>query len=194
MSASKIPSLFNINLLVHHGEKEKLYSKLIKWALSSGKFIVIFVEIITISAFVYRYKLDGDLSDLQDQINNQKIPYIKSLKADELLIKNTQFQINSISKLKSEKADFISPLNNLSKIIPQSIKLTNISFDRSQTYPKTTISLTGQSPSNMELSIFIKELQKNPNFSDINLTNISFENQTTFTITGTLASTKGRTN
>jgi hypothetical protein len=194
MAASKIPSLFNINLLIRYGEKEKLYSKLIKWALSSGRFIVIFVEIITISAFVYRYKLDGDLADLQDKINNEKVPYIKSLKADEILIKNTQFQISSISKLKTEKADFISPLTTLTKIIPQSIRLTNISFDRSQEYPKTSVTISGESPSNIELSVFIKELQKHPSFSNINLTNISFEKLTNFTITGNLTGIKSGVN
>lgn len=185
MSAPKFPNLFNVNLLIHHGEKEKLYSKLIKWALSSGRFIVIFVEIITISAFVYRYKLDADLADLQEQINTQA-SYVSTLKDDATLIKNAQFQINNIGKLKSEKADFVSALKNLSAIIPQSIKLTNISFDRSLAYPKTTLSVSGESPSNLELSVFIKELQKNPNFSDINLTNISFDQLTNFTITGSV--------
>lgn len=193
MAASKFPNLFNINLLIHHGEQEKLYSKLIKWALSSGRFIVIFVEIITISAFVYRYKLDADLEDIQNQINGN-VPYITSLKGDEILIKNTQFQISSIIKLKTEKADFISPLKTLTKIIPLSIKLTNISFDRSQTYPKVTLSITGQSPSNLELSVFIKKLQQSPDFSDINLTNISFETQTNFTITGNLTGKKSGIN
>lgn len=189
MAAPKFPNLFGINLLIHKGEQEKLYSKLIKWALSSGRFIVIFVEVITISAFVYRYKLDADLADIQDQIN-EKIPYITSLSGDEKLIKDAQFQIASITKLKTEKVNFISALKTLSAIIPQSIKLSNISFDRSLAYPKTTLSITGESPSNLELSIFIKELQKNPAFADINLTNISFEAQTMFTITGSLT---GRT-
>lgn len=189
MAAPKFPNLFGVNLLVHLGEQEKLYTKLIKWALSSGRFIVIFVEIITISAFVYRYKLDADLADIQDQIN-ERIPYISSLAEDEILIKNTQFQINNIVKLKDEKANFVTALNNLSKIIPQSIKLSNISFDRGLAYPKTAVTIIGQSPSNLELSIFIKELQRDPNFSNINLTNISFETQTQFTITGNLTDIK----
>lgn len=183
MAASKIPNLFNINLLIHRGEEEKLYAKLIKWALSSGRFIVIFVEIITISAFVYRYKLDGDLADLQEQISIQAA-YISNLKNDEQLIKNAQFQISSLAKLKSEKADFISPLNDLNAIIPKSMRITNIAFDRNLVYPKSTITITGQSPSNLELSVFIKTLQQHPSFSNINLTNISFETQTNFTITG----------
>lgn len=80
----------------------------------------------------------------------------------------------------------MAPLKTLTTIIPQSIKLNNITFDRGLSYPKTSVTITGESPSNIELSIFIKELQKNPVFSDINLTNISFDKQTVFTITGNL--------
>lgn len=190
MAASKLPNLFNVNLLINRAEKIKFTTRLLKWALSSGKFIVIFIEIITISAFVYRYKLDADLADIQDQIND-KISYINTLKSDEILLRNTQFQINNIIKLKKEKVDLISPLNELTKILPRDVIITNLSFDRNQAYPKTSLSITGKTPSNLELSVLIKELQKNPIFSDINLTNVSFETQTIFTITGNLNSKTG---
>lgn len=193
MAAQKLPSLFKINLLIHHGEQEKIISKLIKWALSSGRYIVIFVEMLTVSAFIYRYKLDANLNELQEKIN-EKVTYIKTLSADEALIKHTQFQLSTISKLKSEKIDFILPLTNLSKVVPKSIKITNITFDRIQAYPKTSLSISGQTPSNLELSVFIKELRGNSNFSDVTLANISFEQQTIFTITGNLVGNPGGTN
>jgi hypothetical protein len=189
--AAKLPSLFKVNLLIHKGEQEKIITKLIRWALSSGRFIVIVVEIITISAFVYRYKLDADLNDLQEQIN-EKIPYIKSLSADENKIKLTQFQISEISKLKSERVDFAIPLTEISKIIPKNIQLTTINFDRAQAYPETSLSIIGQTPSNLELAYFIKELQSDPMFTNIALSNISFDNQITFTIIGNLASNLGK--
>lgn len=193
MAAQKFPNLFKVNLLIHHGEQEKLYTKLIRWAISSGRFIVIFVEMITIGAFIYRYKLDADLNDLQEQIND-KIPYIKSLSADEMEIRHTQFQLSAISNLKSENINFISPLENLSTIIPKNIKITNIAFDRTESYPKVSLSISGQTPSNLELSVFVKELQQNPNFSDITLANIAFDTQTIFTITGNLVTKLGGTN
>lgn len=182
MAAQKLPSLFDINLLIHWGEEEKLYSKLVKWALSSGRFIVILVEMITIGAFVYRYKLDADLADLTEQING-KIPYINSLSEDEKLIKRTQFQLSTTSQLKAEKVNYISSLQNLVKIIPTNIKFTNITFDRTASYPETTLLITGETPSNLELSAFMRELKKSPNFSNIDLTNITFDKQITFTIT-----------
>ena len=193
MATQKFPNLFKVNLLIHQGEQVQLYSKIIKWALSSGRFIVIVVEMVTIGAFIYRYKLDADLNVLQEKIND-KVPYIKSLSADEALIKHTQFQLSSIAKLKSENVDFNSFLANLATSVPKSIRITNIAFDRMEGYPKTTLSINGQTPSNLELSVFIKELQKDPKFSDITLTNIAFETQTVFTITGALVTKPGGIN
>lgn len=185
MAAQKLPSLFNVNLLIHRGEEEKLYSKLLKWALSSGRFIVILVEMITIGAFVYRYKLDADLADLTEQIN-AKARYVSSLSEDEKLIKHTQFQLSTISKLKSEKVDYTSSLQKLVKIMPSSIKMTNLTFDRTGAYPATTLSMSGQTPSNLELSAFVRELKNSPDFSKVDLTNIAFDKETTFTITCSL--------
>ncbi|MDO8498707.1 MAG: PilN domain-containing protein [bacterium] len=182
---------FKVNLLIHKGEQVKLYTRLLKWVLSSGKYIVVFVEIVVIGAFVLRYKLDADLGDLQDKIKDQ-IPYIQSLKNDEILIRQTQFQLSSIKQTKEDSPDLVGVFNKISLLTPQDIKLTAISFDRSQSYPKTTFSLSGRSPSNLELSAFLKALQKDPSFSGITLSNISFEGQTVFTITGSLTSQGGK--
>jgi Tfp pilus assembly protein PilN len=129
--------------------------------------------------------------DLQDQIN-QQIPYIKSLKGDELAIKQTQFQLSSIKQLKSDRPNYAAALTALTKITPKSIVLTNVTMDRNQP-PTTSIVITGQTPSNMELAVFIKKLQQDSAFSDIVLTNISFEGQTNFTITGNLSDQLSKT-
>lgn len=185
-------NLFKVNLLLNKNEQVKLQVKLLKWVLSSGRFIVVFVELIVIMAFVYRYKLDGDLADIQEKINEQ-VPYIESLKNDEILIRETQFQLSTIKQIKSSSPDFPQVLVKLSELTPKTIRLTGISFDRSQVLTRTTMSITGQTPSNLELSAYIKALQKEPTFTEISLTNISFEGQTTFTITGSISTKGGKT-
>jgi len=184
-------NFFKVNLLLHKEELPKIHIRLFKWILSSGRFIVIFVELITIVAFVYRYKLDADLLDLQEKINAQ-IPYIQSLKNDELAIKQTQFQLTSIKQIKNNSPSFAAIVARIAKLTPQTIKLTNIALDRTQSFPKTSVTISGRTPSNLELSTFIKALQKDPNFTDITIANISFEGQTIFTITGSLSETGAR--
>lgn len=183
-------SIFKVNLLIRKGEPVKIQTELLKWLLSSGRFIVVFVELIVIGAFIYRYKLDADLADIQEKIKEQ-IPYIQSLKDEELLLKKTQFQLATIRQMKNENLVYEKTIIKIAQLTPKNIKLTGLTLDQPGSSLKTSISIMGQTPSNLELSAFIQVLQKDPAFSNITLTNISFEGQTTFTITGTLTEAAG---
>lgn len=184
--------LYKVNLLIHKGEQVKLQIRLMKWIISSGRFFVILVELLTIGAFVYRYKLDGDLSEIQDQIK-EEVLYIQSLKNEEALIRQAQFQLSSIKQVKTENPDYTTVLGKISQITPRNTSLTNITFSSPLNSPKKTFSITGQTPLSIELSAFIKALQADATFSDTNLTNVSFEGITTFTITGSLNLKGGKT-
>lgn len=182
---------FKINLLIHKGEQIKIYVRLLHWILSSGKFIVVFVELLVIGAFVLRYMLDAQLSELQEKIKDQ-VPYLESLQRDEASIRQTQFQLSTIKQTRQTDPDYSQFLMKMAQLTPQKITLSSIRFDNTQTFSKISFSLTGSSPSNIELSAYIKVLKKDPQFSDITLTNISFEGQTNFTITGNLTHQSGR--
>ncbi|MDO8638340.1 MAG: PilN domain-containing protein [Candidatus Daviesbacteria bacterium] len=188
----KVPRLgfFKINLLVQKNIQPKIYVRLLKWILSSGKFIVIVVELITISAFVYRYKLDSDLIDVQEKIK-EIVPYIQSLKNNEILIRQTQFQLQTIQQIKSTNPAFENIFTKIALLTPKSIRLTNISLQITSPV-KTDLTISGVTPSNLELSTFIKTLQNDPTFSNISLTNISFEGETSFIITGNLNNKGGK--
>ncbi len=177
--------LFKVNLFVHKGEKPKLYIQAFSWLLSSGRFIVIFVEIIVIAAFVYRYKLDNDISDVNTKIKEQE-PYIQSLQNEENTIRQVQLQLQSIKVAKSNNPSFSPVIQKIADITPTAISLTNITFDRTQNFPETDIIISGVTPSNLDLSAFLTVLKKDPYLAQITLSNISFKGSTDFTITGKL--------
>ncbi len=185
---SKLP-IFRVNLLMRKEEQLKVQARLLKWLLSSGRFIVVFVELLTIGAFVYRYKLDTDLADLQDKIKEQVL-YIQSLKNDEAQIRQTQFQLATIKQARNDGTNYSSVLVKIAGLTPKNIKLLNITINTTPASSQTTFAVTGETPSNLELSAFIRALQKDPAFAGATLTNVSFEGTTSFTITGTIA-TKG---
>lgn len=186
----KLP-IFGVNLLIRKGEVVKLHIRLLRWLLSSGRYIVVFVELVVIAAFIMRYKLDGELVDLQGQISEQA-KFIQSLSAEEQTIKQTQFRLSTIKQIHKDNADFASILFKISALTPTRITLSNISFNRASPTAPFNISISGQTPSNVELSVFIKSLQNDPLFSGITLTNISFEEQTIFTISGSLTPLGGQ--
>lgn len=186
--------LFKVNLLIQKGQQVKLHFKLVKWLLSSGRYIVAFVELVVIGAFIIRYKLDTDLIDLQEKIKEQAA-YINSLKSDEAIIRQTQFRLGTVKQVRTENPDLSPLLAKLALLTPKPVTLTNIALDRThQAASPATISITGQSPSNLELSAFLKALQKDPTFSKISLANISFEGNIVFTVTGIIASPAERSN
>lgn len=183
---------FKVNLLIHKGEQPKLEAKLIKWLLSSGKFIVVLVELVVIGAFVFRYKLDTDLADLQDLIKEQ-VPYLQSLKNDEKEIRKVQFQLSTARKIIQSNPDYPQILSKIAELTPKNIKVNKISIDKTRSFPKVSMSITGQTSSDLALSAYIHALKKEALFSEISLSNISFEGQsmTVFTITASVTSSGG---
>jgi hypothetical protein len=180
-----ILNLFKVNLLIQKDKQTKIYHRFYKWLLSSGRFIVIFVEILVVMALVARYKFDSDLTTLQENINRQA-QYIKDLKNDEQLIKQTQLQLATVKKVKQENQKFPNAISEIARNTPLSIKLRSITLDQTQTSGVTSVTIIGQSPAAPELSAFIKALQESPNFKGITLTNMSSEGQIMFTVVGSL--------
>lgn len=190
MANHKLKS-FSINLLIHRDQQTKLYERAFKWMLSSGRYIVIFVEILVIGAFVYRYKLDSDLSTLNDKIKEQ-VPYVKSLQPNESIIRQAQFQLTTIKQIRGGSPNWAAVLVEVSKLTPKNVRLVSVTLGQGRTGSKPTLTIIGITPSNLELSAFIQSLQKSSSFSDITLTNISFEGQALFTLTGTVKSGGGK--
>lgn len=186
--------LINLNILFSQTNQPKLYLRVFRWLLSSGKYLVVLVELIVISGFVLRVKLDTDISDTQDKIKEQ-IPYLQALAPDERQVRLTQLQLTTIKQIRHNNPDFVAALNKISSLTPKTIKLTNIFFDRTQSPAKTSLRLVGQSPSNLEVANYIKALQNDQSFSDIILANISIEkDQVNFTLLGNLLTANQKVN
>ena len=191
--SAPIKNLLKTNLLIRSSYRLKFHTRLIKWLLSSGRYIVIIVEMIVIGAFVYRYKLDADLVSLQEDIVQQSA-YVQSLKRDEDLIRLTQFQLSSIKTARDADLDVATFLSTVATLTPKNIKLTTLSINNGGDIKTTpTFSLNGTTTSNDQLSLFLKTLQKDPQFANVTLSNLSFEGLTTFTITGELVKKGGKT-
>lgn len=181
--------LLNLNILFSQTNQPKLYSRIFRWLLSSGKYLVILVELAVIAGFVLRVKFDTDISEIQDKIKEQ-IPYIQALSDDERQVRLVQLQLSTIKQVKHDNPDFVSALNKISTLTPRVVRLTGINFDHTQAGSKTALKITGQSPSNYEVASFIKALQNDPTFTDITLASISIDKDVVnFSIIGNLTET-----
>lgn len=184
MPTQKSKFRIKLNLINSQGTIEKIHIRFLKWLLNYGRFIVVAVEIIVLGTFLARFKLDADLANLKDSINKQ-VPYIESLASTEAIIRQTQFRLSSFESLSQTSNSFTNTLISISSQTPSSIKLSNVSINRSQNKGPLQFKLSGEAQNNSSVNAFLKGLREQPSFKNVALTNISLEKGVAnFTISG----------
>ncbi len=172
-----------LNLLKPQSNPEKIFVKLFRWLLSTGRYIFIFVEALVLLAFIARFKLDADIASKKEAIE-QQIPYIESLQLYEVLIRQTQLKLSTIDGIRKNSGNFSDILKWIASLTPKDIKITtlNLTKDVSQ----VSIRINGQAQSNNDLNAFMQGLKQNQSFSNTNIDSIGFEKGTiTFSISTT---------
>ena len=164
----------NIDLLNPQSEPKKIALQLFHWILSAGRYLIVFVEILVLAAFLSRFKLDNDISETGEEIE-AKTPFLESLKADEENIRRFQFQITSVKDLKPKRPDFINVINKIAAQTPEGVILSNMTFINST--GKVSLKLTGTAQNNDHLATFIFGLKSDPAFSGVNLSSISLDQE-----------------
>lgn len=184
-----LKSGINLDLLKPQSNPEKLAVKIFRWLLSTGRYIFIFVEVIVFMAFIFRFKLDADLAEKKEAIE-QQIPYIESLGPYEILIRQTQLKISTILASKSDFVDYPLVFKKIADQTPLGIKL--ISLNMQKEAGKMTFTMNAEAQNNNDVTSFVQGLKQDSSFSDINLTGIDLDQRTiTFTLTGSSKISKG---
>lgn len=174
----------NINILKPQGNPEKFYVRISRWALSTGRYIIIFVEIIVLAAFVSRFKFDSDLAETKEKID-QQIPFIENLRIDEQLIRQTQLQLATIKDIRSNSINYTTVIQSIANQTPQGVKINTLNIEKEKS--KVTFKISGHSQTNADLASLIVGLRSDNNFSDVGLSSIGLEQSVlTFSISGSI--------
>lgn len=174
MPRSKTRSSISPNLLKPQSNPEKLPVRLLRWLLSSGRYIFIFVEAVVLIAFGARFKLDADLASKKEAIEAQ-IPFIESLKPYEILIRQTQLKLSTISNTKRTNIDWPIILKKIADQAPSGLKINTLNLEKN--VANATISINGEALTNNDLSTFVAGLKEDNTFSKINLASVSLESE-----------------
>lgn len=180
MPKARNPLIIKLNLLKPQSNPEKILIKLVRWLLSSGRYIFIFVEALVLVAFIARFKLDADLAAKKEAIEEQ-IPYIESLGPYEILIRNTQAKLATIDSIKRNSPNWSEIFKKIADQVPASVKINSIRMEKG--VDSTTLHIIGQTQINSDITNFVAGLRENPNFTNITVTSLSLEeNVIKFTI------------
>lgn len=161
----------SINLMPQDPFFETGLGRFLKWALSVGRYIVIFTELIVIVSFASRFTLDRMVTDLNASIEQRK-RVIESYGDLEQEFRFVQQQIEDYRQLKQE-ANLVDIFPILNENVP-----SNVVFESLLIRPQS-ISFTGSALSQDSLNILISNLQLNPHFKQVTVSKIESRGEKT---------------
>ena len=153
-----------VNLLPEDPFFGSLAGRTMRWAVSVGRYLVIFTELIVILSFLARFSLDRQLTDLNEQIT-QKESIVKSFGDLETRITTVQDKINQYQQLGQSK-DLTQEFAALSAITPQGIALRSLAITPNR------VSITGIAQSQNALNLLINNIQLSPNYFNVRVERI----------------------
>jgi Tfp pilus assembly protein PilN len=149
----------HLNLLPKDPFLSTPIGRLLQWALSVGRYLVIFTEAVVIMSFATRFTLDRRITDLNGTIFQQR-SIIDSYGDLEQQVRATQKKIDTY--LQIEQQDNLAEVfPALTEITPQDVKLEELNIQPG------TVLFSGTARSNISLNLLINNIQLSPRFSDV---------------------------
>lgn len=160
-----MPKNKSINLLPQEEFDASVVGRILKWAMGTFRIIVIITEMIVMGAFLSRFWLDAQNSDLNEQIKI-KTAQISAQADFEKQFKNLQARLN-IVKLITQAAAATTKIDLVATKTPQDIILTSVSTQ------ETSMQIKGASGSEIGIAQLISNLQAETTFKTVSLEQIS---------------------
>ena len=155
----KKPAAIKINLVPKDPFFGTIPGRVLKWALSAGRYIVIFTELVVIISFATRFTLDRQVTDLNEKIATKE----SSINSYGPLESNFRIAQDKISNYQQVKQDnnIVSTFADISEITPEGIILDELVINTD------TIIASGNALSQSAFNLLINNLQISPNFQNI---------------------------
>lgn len=165
----------HINLLPKQDFEKTTLGRILKWALTTFRFIVIIVELVVVAGFLSRFYLDVRIGDLDEEID-QKAALIESTSrfTDEKNFRRTQAKLSVLSSVYSLESSNSSLVNIISDNTPPDTRIVSISKSG------TTTSIVGLSLNEQSISSFITSLNRSEGFTSVHLKRLEKDDSSPF--------------
>lgn len=165
----KLPAFFghkkSINLLPRDAFENSTLGVILEWSLVFGKWAVILTQLVVMGAFLYRFALDRNLTDLRKSID-KNVAIIKSYEQVERDFILAQKQVSSAKVSLAEQELLLKILSDIERITPNEIW-----YDRVNLTP-STLSLTAYAASLQSFGQFLTAVQQDPLFNGVSISKI----------------------
>lgn len=166
MAARKV----SIELLPREDWEKTTFGKLLKWLLTTGRYIVIFTELIVILLLLSRFKFDHDLENIHKQINDKQAKIQAQVEFEEKF-RFLQTQLSTIEGLQKKQLKTNQVLTELASLIPVDVYLSNFDIKEKK------VNLKATALSEAGLATFLKNLQRSNSFDNLVLSQVSSETE-----------------
>ncbi len=171
----------SINLLGE--ERIDFFDKFINWALTIGRLVVIIIELIALSAFLYRFSLDRQLIDLHSKIKQEQT-IVQYFKNREDTYRDLQDRLKLTSDFSTLGGKKLNILKEIISFAPQGMTFNNFLISENRLTIEANLQLVSS------LGVFISSLRNSKNIKSVSIDKIENKlSSTTITvsITATLA-------
>ena len=183
MPVLKKPPKTTIEFIPQEEWEKTSFGKFLKWLLNVGRWIVIITELIVILAFLSRFKLDRDLTDLNEVVK-QKQAIVGASSDFEKEFRFLQKRLSTIEGLKKSQVEADKILELFSQLTPAGIQLSNFNLSGEK------ISLTASADSEITFAVFLKNLKQEPKLTSLTLNKVMVDEEqfgrTVFNLTANL--------
>lgn len=170
----------SINLMPRDPFADSTLGKVLMWALSIGRYIVVFTELIVIISFLSRFRLDRTLTDLNENIAKQKAIVLsyQSLEPDFRRVQSLTQLVRDAEPI----VPFPDLLEAISQVLPPDVKLDDIRI------AGPDIQMTASALSTQGFSQFVRGLESLESVTDVSLGQVESEEQASLITFGISAS------
>jgi len=183
MPVLKKPPKTTIEFIPQEEWEKTSFGKFLKWLLNVGRWIVIITELIVILAFLSRFKLDRDLTNLNEVVK-QKQAIVSASSDFEKEFRFLQKRLSTIEGLKKSQVEADKILELFSQLTPAGIQLSNFNLSGEK------ISLTASADSEITFAVFLKNLKQEPKLTSLTLNKVMVDEEqfgrTVFNLTANL--------
>lgn len=160
--ATLLPESENIN---------SFSSRFIHWVTTVGRFVIVFTELIVVGAFISRFWLDRQNSDLSEVLR-QQTAILESTKEFEKEYNLLQQRLLAIKKMYSQTPGYSDRLTSLANSAPPEIVFQNLVIGQDPTSKDITASIAVTALSEDSMTKFINNLSVNPEIRSVDVKNI----------------------
>lgn len=161
-----------INLLPQKEFEKSILGRTLKWLLSSFRVIVIITEMLVMAAFLSRFWLDAQNSDLNESLS-QKKAIITSFAEIEKNFKDAQERLSIFSKV-APQTPVSGYIKTVASYLPAGVQLKSVSET------ENSLQITGTSAEEAQIAQFVANLESVKTFKEVVLAQIDSDKESQF--------------